>query len=170
MTTTVINISLAQLPGQYRKLGTRLPAAARRGALRGALRAVQTLQRATGLVPPASPYGATGAVNTGFYKRAWKYEALPDGARVFNAAGYASVIEYGRRPGRFPPTAAIVDWAQRRLGLSREEAKRAAFPIARAIAKRGLQPRRTMTDQLPGIEKDFFEELLKELDRELAKP
>lgn len=168
MATTVINIKLADLPAQFRKLGKRLPVACRRGALRGALRAVQTLQRATGLVPPASPYGATGAVNTGFYKRAWKYEATPDGARVFNAANYAAVIEYGRRPGRFPPSAAIVDWAQRRLGLTREQAKAAAFPIARAIAKRGLQPRRTMTDKLPDIEKQFFEELVKELDRELS--
>lgn len=172
MTTTVIKMSLKELPAAFLSLGKRLPVAARRGALRGALRAVQTLQRATGLVGPANPAGKGegGAVNTANYKRNWKYAALPDGARVFNSATYAGVIEFGRRQGaRQPPTQAIVDWAQRRLGLTRTQAKAAAFPIARAIRKRGLLPRKTMTDQLPRIEKDFFEEVEKELQRELAK-
>lgn len=166
MASTVIRLDPKQLADWYRRLGKSLPAAARRGAIRGALRAVQTLQKATGTAPPANPngVGVGGAVNTGYYKRAWKHEALPDGARVYNAAPYAGVIEHGRRIGRTPPLDAIQDWAQRRLGLSRKEAKRAAFPIARAIAKRGLVARKVLENSLPGIEKDFIAEVQKELE------
>jgi len=169
MASTVMRLSLADLAGWYKLLGPRLNKAARRGAIRGAFRALSTVQRAVGKAPPANPagIGTGGAFNTGYYKRAWKAEGTTYGARLYNAAKYAGVIEKGRRPGTFPPTTAIRDWAQRRLGLTREEAQRAAFPIARAIAKRGLMARNVMADQIPTIEKDFTVEVEKELNREL---
>ena len=143
-----------------------------RGARRGALHAVSTLQRATGTASPANPAGrgTGGAVNTGHYKRAWKWEMEPDGARVHNVAPYASVIEEGRRAGsRFPPTTAIKEWAQRRLGLSEKEAKAAAYPIARAIARRGLVGRKVLGKALPKIEEDFIQGVLKELEKEMTR-
>lgn len=167
MASTTLRVDLADLGRWYFRLGRSLHGAALRGARRGGLRAVSTLQRATGRAPPANPsgLGVGGAVNTGNYKRSWKMQPTPDGAHVFNAARYAGIIEHGRRPGGFPPLALMRDWAQRRLGLSREEAERAAFPIARAIARRGLLARRVLTDSLPTIEKDFLEEVENELER-----
>lgn len=171
MTAVVLNIDPKELGPYYKKLGARLNKAALRGARRGGLRAVSTLQRATSKAIPANPggVGTGGAVNTAFYKRAWKSQPTPTGVRVYNAARYSSIIEYGRRPGKFPPLAVIRDWAQRRLGLSAEEAKRAAFPIARAIAKRGLVPRKVMTGSMPQIHSQFLQSVVAELDRELAR-
>jgi hypothetical protein len=168
---TTVTLKLSELAPAYRNLGAGQVKAARRGAIKGALRAVQTLVQATGQAGPANPgnKGSGGAVNTGHYKRSWKWEALSDGARVYNTAPYASIIEMGRRPGRFPPITLIQKWAQRRLGLSLKEAKAAAFPIARAIAKRGLIGRKVMANAMPKVEKDFLEEVEKELAKELAK-
>jgi len=168
---TTVKLTLSELVPAYKNLAAGQFKAARRGAIRGALRAVSTLILATGKAGSANPghTGEGGAVNTGHYKRSWKHEALPDGARVYNLAPYASIIEHGRRPGKFPPISMIEKWAQRRLGLTPKEAKAAAFPIARAIAKRGLVGRKVMTNVLPKIEKDFLEEVEKELAKELAK-
>ncbi len=169
---TTIKLQLGELAPVFQRMGPRAVAAAKRGALRGALRAVSTLQRAVGQAPPANPAqkGVGGALNTGHYKRSWKAEQLPDGARVYNTAPYAGVIEHGRREGSaFPPLKEIERWAQRRLGLNPKEAKAAAFPIARAIAKRGLLARKVMGNAQAQVEKDFLEEVRKELDRELAR-
>lgn len=169
---TTVHLKLEELAPVFQRMGARAVAAARRGALRGALRAVVTLQKATGQAPPANPgmRGVGGAVNTAHYKRSWKAEQLPDGARVYNSAPYASVIEEGRRANSaFPPLKEIERWAQRRLGLSAKEAKAAAYPIARAIAKRGLLARKVMGNAQAEVEKGFLEEVRKELDRELAR-
>ena len=164
---TVITLRLSELAPWYQKMGPAMNAAVKRGLIRGGMRAVQQLQMATGRAPPANPngIGTGGAVNTGFYKRAWKMEKLSNGVRVYNAAPYAGIIENGRRPGRFPPLKVIEKWAQRRLGLSAKEAKRAAFPIAKAIAKRGLLARKVLERDEPSITQHFFEEIEIELSK-----
>lgn len=117
-----------------------------RGIHSGCMRAISVLHDSTNNAFPASPNGSIGAVNTGDYKRRWQFELLPTGGRVYNDHPAAGVIEYGRRKGKFPPMVAVMRWAQRRLGLDAAEAKRAAFPIARAIAQRGLVGRRVLTN------------------------
>lgn len=91
---------------------------------------------------------------------------------VFNRVGYSTFVHEGRRPGKPPPTAALIPWVRRRIvndrlsqvraagkikGIStkasatkgeREEAKRVAFLIARAIGRRGTKPRRWFADVL----------------------
>jgi hypothetical protein len=167
---TTFTITLDQLAPSFSKLPKRLKTAVFRGALRGAMRAVQTLQRATSIAPPASDRGSPGAVHTGQYKRSWRAERTTTGARVYNSAGYAAIIEYGRRAGsRLPPTTLIARWAQRKLRLSPKQAAAAAFPIAKAIAKRGLRGRKVMTNMIPTITKGFVEEVQKELQLEMAK-
>jgi hypothetical protein len=52
--------------------------------------------------------------------------------RVGPTTRYAFWVEYGRRPGRYPPLAAIAGWA-RRHGVH-------PFVVARAIARRGTRP------------------------------
>lgn len=172
-TSTTVTLSTTQWAAQMKKLGNRFPGAALRGAKRGAMRAASLLQRATGKAEPANPakIGTGGAVNTGFYKRAWKWEGLPSGARVYNVAPYAAVIETGRRVGATrPPIGALTDWAQRRIGLSREDARKAAFAISKAIQKRGLLPRKVMGNKLPEIQQIWVKEITAELAKELAKP
>lgn len=69
--------------------------------------------------------------------RPFMTEVTDFSAKVRTATGTARVIEFGRHAGkRQPPVDAIAAWAERR-GLAAE----AAFPIARAIARRGIKGR-----------------------------
>ena len=118
-------------------LGDRYVPTALAGVLSGVMRCLVLLQERT---------RRAGAVNTGRYLAAWKVSKLPNGARVFNQAPYAGVIEQGRRPGKFPPVTAIERWVTRKLGLKGAEARTAAFLIGRAIQRRGIRARRILTD------------------------
>jgi hypothetical protein len=159
---------MAALPGRF------IPAV-RRGVLSGALRSLTVLDRRTRTARPANPrgVGVGGAVDKGGgggFIAQWKAEATPQGAVVFNTAVYAPIIEWGRRLGAVqPPVKNIAIWAQRRLGLSLAEAKRAAFAISRAIRNRGLLPRLIMTDALPEMRAMVSLEIQAELDAEMRK-
>lgn len=54
---------------------------------------------------------------------------------------YFKYIEAGRKPGKFPPLAAIIKWCELK-GI----AKGAAFPIARKIGKFGIKPRPVLAE------------------------
>lgn len=63
-------------------------------------------------------------------------------ATVYNKQYYAIVIEKGRRAGRrAPPTSALIEWVQVKLGVSAREAPRVAFLVARAIGIKGIGAR-----------------------------
>jgi len=70
--------------------------------------------------------------------------AVPKGANsvtLYNTTKHAPFVEGGRRAGaRMPPREAILPWVLRK-GLPAS----AAWPIARAIARRGIKPRRVIT-------------------------
>jgi len=71
-------------------------------------------------------------------------------------APHALVVHNGRRPGRrMPPTSVIEDWLRRKHRLSQQEAKARAFPVARAIGKRGVRGTpfiaTPMLDRLPSL-------------------
>lgn len=64
--------------------------------------------------------------------------------RVFSALPYAVVVDQGRRPGApisIDGIDAIGLWAQRKLGLSAEEAEHAKYAIANQIVAQGLEGR-----------------------------
>ena len=110
------------------------------------------MQAATMIAKPASPRGGRGAVATGAYLAAWKAVRVNQtgskGILISNDAKYMAVIENGRAAGKKrPPLSAIAKWAQVRLGYDEATAKRVAWPIATAIANRGLQARGVMTSQ-----------------------
>ena len=144
--------------------------------------------------------GSGGAVNSGEFLRAWRNLPIPEGSRVLNDRPYGVFIEKGRQswgdalvegPARkgagagrlsrgrggsrslrgLPPLDMIARWAQRRLGLSESEAKRAAFPIAAAIRRRGLQPRQILSGDSAQAElaQILHEEVVRELDREIGR-
>lgn len=118
-----------------------------RGVHSGVMQAVTVAHRATDMAQEASPNGAVGAVDTGDYKRRWRYYTTRTGGGITNDHPAADVIERGRRGGRRrPPVDVIKRWAQRRIGLSESEAELAKWPIAQAIARRGLWGRRVITN------------------------
>lgn len=80
-----------------------------------------------------------GELKRGMAVEAPRMEGTTMRGAVLNRAPHALVAHEGRRPRKaMPPRSVIAEWAQRKLGLSSEEAKRAAFPIARAIGRRGV--------------------------------
>jgi hypothetical protein len=132
----------------------------------GADQAVGIAIRAGDTAIPASEHGKKGAFDTGNYRRNWHVTKGKDGAVVRNDATYAGIIEgrpglaYGRRPGRkAPPTAVIARWLERRGGLDPKKAKQAAFPVARAIGRRGLRARRVLEGARPKIIKAVLAEV-----------
>ena len=54
--------------------------------------------------------------------------------KVFSPLPYARYVEFGRRPGKFPPRGPIELWARRKLGDAS-----LWFVVARAIARRGTK-------------------------------
>jgi hypothetical protein len=122
-------------------------------------------------------------VNLGRYKSAWAFSrAMSTGPvsakiRVYNDAPYSGVMELGRRVGRKAPWRANVPvqeqpmylWAKSKLGLSDEEAARAAWPLAWAIKRKGIKGRRVMADILDELAKDGAKEVASELMRAVRK-
>ena len=86
--------------------------------------------------------------------------------QVISPLPYAIVqMETGRRAGApFPPLDAIALWAQRKLGLPEAQAKRAAYPIARAIAQRGLPASTRSADAYAEAEPDVNDLIERTLD------
>jgi hypothetical protein len=153
-------IPLKDLAPLMRKLGKAAPEALKKGLLSGALRSVVEMQKRT-----------TDALvfDRGGYRRSWKATPTASGALLFNDAPYSPIIEEGRRPGARPPPSAVIErWAKRKLALSDSEAKAAAFPIARAIGKRGIAGKHLLRDALPALIQLVTIEARNELQRALA--
>ena len=55
--------------------------------------------------------------------------------------GYASYVEYGRKPGKMPPPDILEAWAYKKFRLSHKDATSAAWALARSIAKKGTKAR-----------------------------
>lgn len=141
--------------GELHRYLTGLPKALEKSVVRG-IRA--GAERALPIAVAAGD--AKGVFDTGEYRRKWKTRNLSDGASIDNTSGHGDIIEKGRRKGRRqPPSKVVARWAERKLGLSPEEAKRAAYPIARAIARRGIAGRHVVRDVMPDIIKVVLDEV-----------
>lgn len=145
-----ITVPFAKLPGMFRNYGVMLRSHVNARMMQVTDRARAIVEEQTHKAPPASANGGIGAVDTKRYLSKWRvHQAKINGIRgvlIANSAEYMAVIERGRGLGkRMPPLDVIARWATRRLGLPYKEARRAAWPIARAIARRGLYARRVMT-------------------------
>jgi hypothetical protein len=153
-------MTLKEFSSYLVKLPKNLDKEITKGIQIGAKRAVGVAIRAGDKAPPASDHGKQGAFNTGAYRRGWRSENTTDGAIIANHVPYADVIEGGRHAGaKAPPQKALIPWIQKKLGLSAKEAKMAAFPIARAIARRGLKARNVLADASPMIIKVVLDEV-----------
>ena len=169
----VLRMNSREFAAYQHRLASNFKAVLVRGVQAGAQRVVSYLIDRTRQAPPANPAGVGegGAVNTGEFVRRWKARPLSDGAVVTNDYGPGPTIEHGRRPGRAPPREALIVWAIRRLGLSREEAEAAVYPIQQAIKRRGLIGRKILTapEAQARIEHIVREEIIHEIQRDLAK-
>lgn len=55
--------------------------------------------------------------------------------------GYASYVEYGRKPGKMPPPDILEAWAYKKFRLSHKEARSMAWAVAHSISKKGTKAR-----------------------------
>lgn len=155
---------LKDLKEFLRKLPRELNEAAVRGIRAGAQRAIAIAVAAGDAALPASEHGGKGAFDTGEYRRSWKVHNIEGGADLNNVSRQAPIIELGRRPGRRPPPVKVIErYAVRKLGLSDKEAKLAAYPMAMAIAKRGLRARHVLRLALGDIAKVVLAEVNREV-------
>lgn len=157
----VIRVKMDEVAGLIAKLGARAEPAIQKASRSIAMRALTVVQEET---------ANTGAFNYGTYRSAWFATPMQRGSKtgvlVGNKAPYAGVVEYGRRKGsKRPPREPIARWAQRKFGIPYPEAKRAAFAIARAISRNGIQGRFVLTSDktTKKFKKIMEHELLHEL-------
>jgi hypothetical protein len=74
------------------------------------------------------------------------------------SAPYSAHLEFGTDP-HFPPIEPIQAWAKRKLGLTDEEAKKAAWAICKTIEKEGSEPRPFFRDAIEATKSKFKGEL-----------
>lgn len=81
-------------------------------------------------------------VDRGTYRRSFESHDLPDGAVFLNTSPYGEIVERGRRPGRWPPRAAIESWVRRkfRIQLGQFKSRR-----KKVVERRFVVLRRTVT-------------------------
>ena len=113
--------------------------------------------------------------DTGRFQDAWKTEALRESHTVkldvYNPTPYAAIIEYGRRPGKFPwPINPLEKWVERKFGIKDEAEKRAvAFAVGRKIKQRGIPGKHLLENAIPDLERLIVEEIKSVLDKLIDK-
>lgn len=88
------------------------------------------------LAADETPVGATGHARQSIGTRV-RGEPPNFRGEVVMGARYGEPLERGRRPGAWPPRAAIALWVRRKLQVAEEEVESVAFLIQRAIGQRG---------------------------------
>lgn len=60
-----------------------------------------------------------------------------DGTAVIKGQNYTEFLTKGRKPGKRPPIAPLINWAKAKFGVGEKEAKSIAFAVATKIANSG---------------------------------
>ena len=90
---------------------------------------------------------ANGSVVTGNLRASGKVQKVDDktlDVGFFSSdsdKGYASYVEYGRKPGKMPPPDILEAWAYKKFRLSHKDARSMAWARAHSIAKKGTKAR-----------------------------
>ena len=167
-------IPIRDLDNYMRRLGASFGPAILAGLTSAAVRSVATL---------ATESNRKRVRDTGRYLNGWTHSpAMSLGAasaavKVYNDAPYSGVIELGRRAGRKMPwlrntplqSQPIYMWCIRQLGMTADEAEKAARPIAWSIKRKGIKGRRVMADILDELGRDGAKEVASELMRAVRK-
>jgi hypothetical protein len=169
-----VKIPIRDLGRYMRELGESFGPSLLAGLTSAAVRSVATLSNET---------NRKQIRDTGRYLNGWGHSpAMRLGeasaaVRVYNDAPYSGVIELGRRAGRKMPWVRDVPlemqpiylWCIRQLGMTADEAKKAARPIAWSIKRKGIKGRYVVRDVLGQLAKDGAEEVAKSLQRGMRK-
>lgn len=169
-----VKIPIRDLGRYMRELGESFGPSLLAGLTSAAVRSVATLSNET---------NRKQIRDTGRYLNGWGHSpAMRLGeasaaVRVYNDAPYSGVIELGRRAGRKMPWVRDVPlemqpiylWCIRQLGMTADEAKKAARPIAWSIKRKGIKGRYVVRDVLGQLAKDGAEEVAKSLERGMRK-
>lgn len=169
-----VKIPIRDLPKYMRELGDSFGPSLLAGLTSAAVRSVATLTTET---------DRKQAFNTGAYRRGWNHgTAMSIGQasaviRVFNDVPYSGVIELGRRKGAKMPWLRTVPleaqpiymWCISKLGMTADEAAKAAKPIAWSIKRKGITGKYVMRNVLPQLAKDGAEEVAKSLRKGMRK-
>jgi hypothetical protein len=135
----------------YARLGAAAGPAIRRGEAEGAKTILADLRRWT---------VSAGKFDTRAVLQGWRSRQQGLKLTIDNAAPHHVYVERGRRPGKPPPSTALEGWATRKLGD-----RRLAFPVARAIGRRGIKPTPLLTR--PGFGQHMARRMMSAIQREL---
>jgi hypothetical protein len=165
-----VRIPVADLGRYMRTLGDAFGPAILRGLTGAAVRSVATLSNES---------NRKRVRDTGRYLNGWGHSPamhlgpVAASIRVYNDAPYSGVIELGRRAGRKMPwvrntpleSQPIYLWCIRQLGMTADEAAKAARPIAWSIKKKGIKGKYVVRDVLRQLGDEGAQEVAKALDR-----
>lgn len=116
----------------------------------------RSLQRLRIEVQAYTPVGVTGNLRDGIETNINGRPPNFSGDVLPNVL-YGDPVEFGRKPGKFPPPDAIELWVRRVLDVPSEDVRGVAFVIARAIARRGIPPvrmfERGLSRGFPAVER-----------------
>lgn len=108
-------------------------------------------------------YDTWDYIRSFYSKMKWKYTV-----EVGNTKEYSWIIDYGRKPWKYPPFDALVWWVARKFSLkwvtksyttSSPEVKSKVFMVARAIKNKGIKPKEIIQktyDKEKGKLQDIF--------------
>jgi hypothetical protein len=167
-------IPIRDLDGYMRRLGASFGPAILAGLTSTAVRSVATL---------ATETNRKGIRDTGRYLNGWTHSpAMSLGAasavvKVFNDAPYSGVIELGRRAGRKMPwmrntplqSQPIYMWCIRQLGMTADEAEKAAWGIAASIKRKGIKGKYVLRDVKDKLTSDGTKEVAKALNQAIRR-
>lgn len=93
-----------------------------------------------------------------------------------NLAPYWRFLEYGRKPGKFPPPDKILEWVRIKPLLPRENdngklptEKQLAYLIGRKIAKEGIEAGNQLQDTVDAINHTYLLKIYDAIDKDLAE-
>lgn len=104
------------------------------------------IQREAVILAPVNMGALRQSITTEVDKR----PPFPLWATVGPTVKYGRYVEFGRKPGKAPPTDAIEPWVRTRLKVSQPRSFRVAYLVARKIALKGIAPKPYM---FPGASK-----------------
>ena len=167
-------IPIRDLDNYMRRLGASFGPAILAGLTSAAVRSVATL---------ATESNRKRVRDTGRYLNGWTHSpAMSLGAasaavKVYNDAPYSGVIELGRRAGRKMPwlrntplqSQPIYMWCIRQLGMTADEAEKAAWGIAASIKRKGINGKYILRDVTDKLSKDGAKEVARALDQAIRR-
>lgn len=100
--------------------------------------AVALLETEVRALTPVGVFGAQGGLLGTIFGEAREPGTLRVHGVVGHQSVYGDVIEYGRQPGKMPPTGSLIRWIEVKLGTDRHTAERLDFVIRKKIATKGF--------------------------------